>query len=98
MCRSFVRIESAAARAAPTITASRAVKMQNRNGAVPRKHAAEWSKQAAMHAYSLAAVRFANGAAPGDNGYHEERFTRLLVEGETNASTTVGETFEEGAW
>jgi hypothetical protein len=79
---------------------ARAVEMQEHNGAIPQNDwgTAEWTKQGAMHAFSLAAVRFANGATPGDNGYHEERFTRLLAEGETNTNTIVGETFDEGAW
>jgi hypothetical protein len=80
--------------------AARAVEMQAHNGAIPQNEwgTAEWTKQGAMHAYSQAAVRFANGATPGDNGYHEERFTRLLVEGERNIDTIIGETFDEQAW
>jgi hypothetical protein len=79
---------------------ARAVEMQVHNGAIPQNDwgTAEWTKQGAMHAYSLAAVRFANGATPGDNSYHEERFTRLLVEGEKNINTIIGETFDEQAW
>lgn len=33
---------------------------------------------------------------PGEIEYHSERFTRLLVEGETNVNTIIGETFDEG--
>lgn len=32
----------------------------------------------------------------GDIEYHSERFTRLLVDGETNVNTIIGETFDEG--
>jgi len=79
---------------------TRAVEMQAHNGAIAQKDwgTAEWTKQGAMFAYSLAAVRFAGGAGPGDIEYHEERFTRLLVEGETNVNTIIGETFDEEAW
>lgn len=80
--------------------AARAVEMQAHNGAIPQKDwgTAEWTRQGAMLAYSKAAVRFADGVAPGDLGYHEERFTRLLVEGERNIDTIIGETFDEQAW
>lgn len=79
---------------------ARAVEMQTHNGAIPQKDwgTAEWTKQGAMLAYSKAAVRFADGVDTGDLNYHEERFTRLLAEGETNVNTIIGETFEEGAW
>ena len=78
----------------------RAVELQGHLGSIPQKdwETAEWTKQGAMFAYSKAAVHFANGARPGDNSYHEERFTRLLVEGETNTDTIVAETFDERAW
>jgi hypothetical protein len=35
---------------------------------------------------------------PGENDYHEKRLTRLRAEGETNATTIIGETFDEPAW
>jgi lipid-binding SYLF domain-containing protein len=80
--------------------ASRAVEMQKDLGAKAQNDwgTAEWTKQGAMYAYSQAAVRFANGSVPGDNHYHEERLTRLLVDGGTNPETIFGETFNEGAW
>lgn len=84
---------------------ARAVEMQAHNGAIPQKDwgTPEWTKQGAMHAYSKAAVRFGEGLPPGglplgEDDYHAERFTRLLVEGETNVNTIIGETFDEGAW
>lgn len=80
--------------------ATRAVEMQDHNGAIAQKDwgTAEWTKQGAMLAYSKAAVRFAGGVTPSETSYHEDRFTRLLVEGETNINTIIGETFDEGAW
>lgn len=79
---------------------ARAVEMQQHNGAIAQNDwgTSEWTKQGALHAYSQAAVRFAEGVAPGENDYHEERFTRLLAEGETNVNTIIGETFDENAW
>ena len=59
---------------------------------------ADWIKNGAKFAFSNAAVRFANGAAQGDNRHHEERFAKLLLEGETNINTIIGETFDEEAW
>lgn len=80
--------------------ASRAVEMHRELGAKPSDNwrDAEWIKQGAKTAFSNAAVRFANGAAPSDNRYHEERFAKLLLEGETNTDTIIGETFDVGAW
>lgn len=80
--------------------ASRAVEMHRELGAKPSDdwRDAEWIKQGAKTAFSNAAVRFANGAAPLDNRYHEERFAKLLLEGETNTDTIIGETFDVGAW
>jgi hypothetical protein len=79
---------------------ARAVEMQNELGARPSDDwkDADWTKQGAKLAFSNAAVRFPNGAAPGENGHHEERFSRLLLEGETNTNTIIGESFDEGAW
>lgn len=79
---------------------NRAVEMQEHNGAIAQKDwgTAEWTKQGAMLAYSQAAVRFAGGVTPSETSYHGDRFTRLLVEGETNVDTIIGETFDEGAW
>lgn len=79
---------------------ARAVEMQGHNGAIPQKDwgTAEWTKQGAMHAYSKAAVRFAGGVTPSEGGYHHDRFSRLLANGETNINTIIGETFEGGAW
>lgn len=80
--------------------ARQAITMQEHLGSIPQNdwETAEWTKQGAMYAYSKAAVRFANGARTGDNTYYEERFTLLLIEGETNVNTVIGETFDEGAW
>ncbi|ACL42144.1 hypothetical protein Achl_4193 (plasmid) [Pseudarthrobacter chlorophenolicus A6] len=79
---------------------ARAVEMQQHNGSIPQNDwgTQEWTKQGAMLAYSKAAVRFAEGLPHNEDSYHEERFTRLLVEGETNVNTIVGETFDEHAW
>ncbi|MET4143771.1 hypothetical protein [Arthrobacter sp. UYCo732] len=79
---------------------SRAVEMQQELGSKPSNdwRDAEWIKNGAKTAFTNAAVRFASAAAPSDNRYHEERFTRLLVEGETNTDTIIGETFDEHAW
>lgn len=79
---------------------SRAVEMQQELGSKPSNdwNDGDWIKQGAKHAFSNAAVRFANGALPSDNRYHEERFATLLLEGETNTDTIIGETFDEGAW
>jgi hypothetical protein len=79
---------------------ARAVEMQDHNGAIPQKNwdTAEWTKQGAMYAYSKAAVRFAGGVTPSEGGYHHDRFSRLLANGETNINTIIGETFEDGAW
>lgn len=79
---------------------SRAVEMQQELGSKPSNDwtDGDWLKQGAKYAFSNAAVRFANGALPTDNRYHEERFAQLLMEGETNADTIIGETFDEGAW
>lgn len=79
---------------------SRAVEMQQELGSKPSNdwRDAEWIKQGAKAAFSNAAVRFANGAAPSENRYHEERFGKLLLEGETNTDTIIGETFDEEAW
>jgi hypothetical protein len=79
---------------------ARAVEMQTHNGAIAQKDwgTAEWTKQGAQLAYAKAAVRFAGALPQGDADYHEERFTRLLVEGETNVNTIIGETFDEHAW
>ncbi|WP_427019399.1 hypothetical protein ACQCSX_22160 (plasmid) [Pseudarthrobacter sp. P1] len=78
---------------------SQAVQMQTVLGAKSQNEwgNTEWTKQGAMYAYAQAAVRFADGAAPGDNRHHEDRFTRLLMEGETNTDTIIGETFDEGS-
>lgn len=38
------------------------------------------------------------GTPHGEVSFHEERFTRLLPEGETNTDTIIGETFDKGAW
>ena len=56
---------------------------------------ADWIKNGAKFAFSNAAVRFANGTTQGDNRYHEDRFAHLLLEGETNTDTIIGETFDE---
>jgi hypothetical protein len=79
---------------------SRAVEMQQELGAKPSNdwNDSDWVRQGAMTAFSNAAVRFANGAVPTDNRYHEERFAKLLLEGETTTDTIVGETFGEQAW
>lgn len=79
---------------------ARAVEMQKELGAKPSNEwkDAEWIKQGAKTAFSNAAVRFANGGGASDNRYHEERFSQLLLEGETNTDTVIGETFDEGAW
>lgn len=72
---------------------SRAVEMQQHNGAIPQNDwsTEEWTKQGAMHAYCQAAVPLADGAGPCRIDYHEERFTRLLVEGESNINTIIEE-------
>lgn len=79
---------------------ARAVEMQQHNGSIPQRDwgTAEWTKQGALHAYSLAAVRFAGGLPHREDSYPEQRFTRLLAEGETNVNTIIGETFDDGAW
>lgn len=78
----------------------RAVEMQERNGAIAQKDwdAAEWTKQGVILAYSRAAIRFAEGLPQSEGSFHEERFTRLLAEGETNTDTIIGETFDRGSW
>ena len=79
---------------------ARAVEMQQHNGSIPQRDwgTAEWTKQGALHAYSLAAVRFAGGLPHNEDSYPEKRFTRILAEGETDTDTIIGETFDEGAW
>lgn len=79
---------------------ARAVEMQQHNGSIPQRDwgTAEWTKQGALHAYSLAAVRFAGALPHREDSYPEQRFTRLLAEGETNVNTIIGETFDDGAW
>ncbi|HEX9225134.1 MAG TPA: hypothetical protein VF885_00585 [Arthrobacter sp.] len=79
---------------------TRAVEMQTHNGAIPQRDwgTAEWTKQGALHAYSNAAVRLAAAFPHREDSYPEKRFTRLLVEGETNVNTIIGETFDDGAW
>lgn len=98
--RSAAPLSSIRARRLAGHFARRAIEMQEHLGSIPQKdwETAEWTKQGAMYAYSKAAVRFANGARSGDNTYHEERFTRLLIEGETNVNTVIGETFDETQW
>ncbi|GAA4032568.1 hypothetical protein GCM10023063_14800 [Arthrobacter methylotrophus] len=78
----------------------RAAEMQKHNGSIPQRDwgTAEWTKQGALLAYSLAAVRFAGGLPHSEDSYPEKRFTRLLAEGETNINTIIGETFDEGVW
>lgn len=80
--------------------ASRAIELQDHLGSIPQNdwEDSDWAKQGAMYSYSKAAVNFANGVRPGDNQYHEERFTRLLIEGESNEDTVIGETFDDEAW
>jgi hypothetical protein len=79
---------------------ARAVEMQQHNGSIPQRDwgTAEWTKQGALHAYSLAAVRFAGGLPHSEDSYPEQRFTKLLAEGETNINTIIGEMFDDGAW
>jgi hypothetical protein len=79
---------------------TRAVEMQSHNGALPQRDwgTDEWTKQGALHAYSKAAVRFAAALPHTEDRYPETRFTRLLADGETNADTIIGETFDDGAW
>lgn len=79
---------------------ARAVEMQQHNGSIPQNDwgTQEWTKQGALLAYSQAAVRLAAGLPHSEDSYREERFTRLLMEGETNVNTIIGETFDEGAW
>lgn len=81
---------------------SRAVDLQKDLGAKPQNDwdAADWIKQGTKLAVSNAAVRFADGVPPNDshNRHYEERFTQLVVEGQTNTDTIIGETFDDDAW
>jgi hypothetical protein len=86
---------------------TRAVEMQTHNGAIaPRDWTTEeWTKQGAMHPGCRAAVRFAEGLTAGviliqrdGIDFNSERFIRLLVEGETNVDTIIGENFDEASW
>jgi hypothetical protein len=83
-------------------TTSRAVELQKELGAKPQNDwdSADWVKQGTKLAVSNAAVRFADGVPPNDshNRHFEGRFTQLVMEGETNTDTIIGETFDEDAW
>lgn len=81
---------------------SRAVELQRDLGAKPQNDwdSADWVKQGTKLAVSNAAVRFADGVPPNSahNRHFEDRFTQLLMEGQTNTDTIIGETFDEDAW
>jgi hypothetical protein len=98
--RTAAPLDSNRARRLAGYFTTRAVEMQTHNGSIPQRdwRRAEWTKQGALHAYSQAAVRFAAALPNNEDSYPEKRFTRLLMEGETNVNTIIGETFDDGAW
>ena len=81
---------------------ARAVEIQKELGAKPQNDwdSNDWVKQGKKLAFSNAAVRFADGVPPNStfNRHYEERFTQLLMEGQSNTDTIIGETFDEDAW
>jgi hypothetical protein len=81
---------------------SRAVEIQEELGAKPQNDwdSADWVKQGTKLAVSNAAVRFADGVPPTANHarHFEDRFAQLVMEGQTNTDTIIGETFDENAW
>lgn len=81
---------------------SRAVELQKELGAKPQNDwdSTDWVKQGTKMAASNAAVRFADGVPPNTahNRHFEERFTQLVLEGESNIDTIIGETFDEDTW
>lgn len=79
---------------------SRAVELQQDLGAKDQDDwtPEEWVKQGTKFAFSKAAVRFADRTRLPESSYHEDRFTRLIAEGETDTETILGGTFDEGSW
>lgn len=81
---------------------TRAVELQKELGSKPQNDwsAQDWVKQGTKLAASNAAVRFADGVPPSNdhNRLFEDRFTQLIMEGQTSTETIIAEAFDEDAW
>lgn len=79
---------------------SRAVELQQDLGTNAQNDwdSKDWVKQGTKFACSKAAVRLADRALPPGSSDYEDRFTRLVIEGETGTDTITGEIFDEDSW